>query len=111
MGVGVEAEQARPVTAAECKACTGTDERPWCEQTQSEWCGVTNPELVKRTDGVSACVEFLPCSFCKIADACKVSGCVDAKIGRAIAAGERAAAAVQSSHGEVQQKDGGQSNG
>lgn len=37
---------------------------------------------------------FLPCSFCKTADACKVSGCVDAKIGRAIAAGERAAAGV-----------------
>ena len=40
------------LTAAECAACTGTDEHPWCKRTESEWCGRSNPELVKSGAGV-----------------------------------------------------------
>lgn len=37
-----------------CAKCSGTDEKPWCELTQSEWCGRSNPALVKPADGVDA---------------------------------------------------------
>lgn len=53
-GVRVDGKAQPLPTSDDCNKCSGTDEKPWCEQTQSEWCGVSNPELVRAAHPATA---------------------------------------------------------